>query len=128
MAGPAKALYPVPLARVSWLFCRKNTSGVWKLAANTIGIDEVADAISSNNANLPTGVIWGPNRTFTVLANGRRDETAGYSEKTDRPRITRIDANEQTAKAGLMAFSIRVHSRYSRAIPRLRSPAPQTRL
>ncbi|MGE0392876.1 MAG: efflux RND transporter permease subunit [Vicinamibacterales bacterium] len=50
-----------------------------QLAANTIGIDEIADAINANNANLPTGVINGPDRTFTVLANGRLLNASAYS-------------------------------------------------
>jgi HAE1 family hydrophobic/amphiphilic exporter-1 len=50
-----------------------------KLAANGIGIDEVADAIANGNANLPTGTIFGPNKTFTVLANGRLLNAAAYS-------------------------------------------------
>ena len=50
-----------------------------QLASNMIGIDEIADAISSNNANLPTGTIYSPSRTFTVLANGRLMNAAAYS-------------------------------------------------
>ena len=50
-----------------------------QLAANAIGIDEIADAITTNNANLPTGVINGPSRTFTVLANGRLLNAKAYS-------------------------------------------------
>jgi HAE1 family hydrophobic/amphiphilic exporter-1 len=50
-----------------------------QLAANTIGVDEIADAINTNNANLPTGIINGPSRTFTVLANGRLLNAKSYS-------------------------------------------------
>jgi HAE1 family hydrophobic/amphiphilic exporter-1 len=49
-----------------------------QLAANHVGIDEVADAISAGNANLPTGTIYGPSKTFTVLANGSVSNAAGY--------------------------------------------------
>jgi hydrophobic/amphiphilic exporter-1 (mainly G- bacteria), HAE1 family len=42
-----------------------------KLAAHGIGIDEVATAISANNVNLPTGTIYGDDKTFTVQANGQ---------------------------------------------------------
>ncbi len=42
-----------------------------QLASYGIGMDEVASAISSANANLPTGTIYGQDRTFTVLANGK---------------------------------------------------------
>ncbi len=42
-----------------------------QLASYGIGMDEVASAISNANVNLPTGTIYGEDRTFTVLANGR---------------------------------------------------------
>ena len=41
------------------------------LATRGIGIDEVADGISASNVNLPTGVLWGPHRAYTVEANGQ---------------------------------------------------------
>jgi hydrophobic/amphiphilic exporter-1 (mainly G- bacteria), HAE1 family len=41
-----------------------------KLAAHSIGIDEVATAISNANVNLPTGTIYG-DKTFVVQANGQ---------------------------------------------------------
>src|SRR5262245_3911544 len=50
-----------------------------KLAANGIGIDEVADAVAQSNANLPTGPIYGPSKVFTVLANGKLLNAAAYS-------------------------------------------------
>jgi HAE1 family hydrophobic/amphiphilic exporter-1 len=39
-----------------------------QLAARGIGIDEVAQAIANANVNLPTGTMYGPQRTFTVQA------------------------------------------------------------
>jgi hydrophobic/amphiphilic exporter-1 (mainly G- bacteria), HAE1 family len=48
------------------------------LAARQIGIDEVADAIDDQNVNLPTGVLNGPNKTFTVQANGQLSDAAGF--------------------------------------------------
>src|ERR1041385_5845597 len=39
------------------------------LANRGIGIDEVAAAVNAANVNLPTGVLWGPNRAYTVQAN-----------------------------------------------------------
>ncbi|MBV8842869.1 MAG: efflux RND transporter permease subunit [Bryobacterales bacterium] len=42
-----------------------------QLAARNIGIDEVMDAISRHNANLPSGTLWGPHQAFTVQANGQ---------------------------------------------------------
>ncbi len=41
------------------------------LAALGIGIDDVANTINNNNVNLPTGILWGPNRTLTVEASGQ---------------------------------------------------------
>jgi HAE1 family hydrophobic/amphiphilic exporter-1 len=41
-------------------------------------MDEVANAISNANANLPTGTIYGQDKTFTVLANGKLLRAAAY--------------------------------------------------
>ncbi|HXT15682.1 MAG TPA: efflux RND transporter permease subunit [Gemmatimonadaceae bacterium] len=49
------------------------------LASRQIGIDEVADAINSQNVNLPTGVLNGPNKTYTVQANGQLDNAASFA-------------------------------------------------
>ena len=49
------------------------------LAAHGMGIDEVADAITAGNANLPTGTIYGAARTLTVLANGRLLTAPAYA-------------------------------------------------
>ena len=40
------------------------------LAARGIGLDEVTAAVSAGNPNLPTGILWGPQRAYTVLADG----------------------------------------------------------
>ena len=40
------------------------------LAARGIGLDEVTAAVSAGNPNLPTGTLWGPQRAYTVLADG----------------------------------------------------------
>jgi len=40
------------------------------LASRGIGLDEVTAAISAGNPNLPTGTLWGPQRAYTVLADG----------------------------------------------------------
>src|SRR2546430_1404050 len=40
------------------------------LAARSIGLDEVTAAVSAGNPNLPTGTLWGPQRAYTVLADG----------------------------------------------------------
>src|SRR5947207_1407299 len=49
------------------------------LAYRKIGIDEVASAISNQNVNLPTGVLWGPNKAYTVQANGQLQDAASFS-------------------------------------------------
>jgi HAE1 family hydrophobic/amphiphilic exporter-1 len=41
------------------------------LAVRKIGIDEVVSAISTGNVNLPTGVLWGTDKAYTVQANGQ---------------------------------------------------------
>ena len=49
-----------------------------KLAAHGIGIDEVASSISNANVNLPTGTIYGADKTFVVQANGQLMRAAAY--------------------------------------------------
>jgi HAE1 family hydrophobic/amphiphilic exporter-1 len=49
-----------------------------KLAAHGIGIDEVASSISNANVNLPTGTIYGTDKTFVVQANGQLMRAAAY--------------------------------------------------
>jgi len=51
-----------------------------KLAYEKIGIDEVATAVSSQNVSLPTGVLWGPNKAFTVQANGQLENAAAFRD------------------------------------------------
>ena len=41
------------------------------LQSRSIGIDEVAAAVDAGNPNLPTGILWGPHRAYTVLADGQ---------------------------------------------------------
>ena len=42
-----------------------------QLAARNIGVSQVANAIRQNNVMLPTGVLYGPERTLTVQATGQ---------------------------------------------------------
>jgi HAE1 family hydrophobic/amphiphilic exporter-1 len=49
-----------------------------QLASYGIGVDEVGSAIANANVNLPTGTIYGEDRTFTVLANGKLLRAAAY--------------------------------------------------
>ena len=48
------------------------------LAYRRIGIDEVVDAVASNNVNQPTGVLWGRHRTLTVQANGQLGDAVAF--------------------------------------------------
>jgi HAE1 family hydrophobic/amphiphilic exporter-1 len=48
------------------------------LASRGIGIDEVAAALRGANSNLPTGTLFGPDRAYTVEADGQLDEAAQY--------------------------------------------------
>lgn len=50
------------------------------LASRGIGIDELEAAIRSQNVNLPTGVLDGPYKSFTVQANGQLMRAADYRE------------------------------------------------
>ena len=49
-----------------------------KLAARGIGIDEVTQAVQNANVNLPSGTLYGPNKAYTVEANGQLDDAAAY--------------------------------------------------
>ena len=50
------------------------------LANRGIGIDEVADAISSQNVSMPTGTLWGPNKASTIKANGQLQNAAQFRQ------------------------------------------------
>src|SRR5881275_1744268 len=48
------------------------------LATRAIGIDEVADGVAAGNVNLPTGILWGPHRAYTVQANGQLQDATAF--------------------------------------------------
>ena len=50
-----------------------------KLSAHGIGMDEVVTAIQGANVNLPTGTMYGPQRSLTVLANGQLFKAEAYA-------------------------------------------------
>ncbi len=50
------------------------------LAARGIGIDEVATATAQGNVNLPTGVLWGSERAYTLKADGQLSNAAQFGE------------------------------------------------
>jgi HAE1 family hydrophobic/amphiphilic exporter-1 len=49
-----------------------------KLAAHGVGLDELSSAISNNNVNLPTGTIYGVDKTFVVQASGQLMRASAY--------------------------------------------------
>jgi len=48
------------------------------IASRGIGIDEVANALQKGNVNLPTGILYGENKAFTVQATGQLYNAAAY--------------------------------------------------
>jgi len=48
------------------------------LAARSIGIDEVANAIMNGNVNLPTGILYGAHQAFTIEASGQLKNAEAY--------------------------------------------------
>ena len=48
------------------------------LAARQLGIDEVARAVREGNVNMPTGILWGTDRTYAVEADGQLRNAAGF--------------------------------------------------
>jgi HAE1 family hydrophobic/amphiphilic exporter-1 len=53
-----------------------------QLASRGIGIDEVVSAIRNSNVNLPTGIMYGPNLSYTVQANGQLLRASDYRQLT----------------------------------------------
>ena len=53
-----------------------------ELARRGIGIDEVASAVSRENVNLPSGVLWGPSRAYTVQTDGQLKNAAAFGQLT----------------------------------------------
>ncbi|HTP60999.1 MAG TPA: efflux RND transporter permease subunit [Burkholderiales bacterium] len=49
-----------------------------KLAARRVGIDEVQQAVSQANVNLPTGTLYGKDRLFAVQADGQLYDAAAF--------------------------------------------------
>ena len=51
-----------------------------QLAARGIGVNQVASAVNSQNVMLPTGVIYGPQKTLTVMATGQLANAAQFRQ------------------------------------------------
>ncbi|MBI5615017.1 MAG: efflux RND transporter permease subunit [Gammaproteobacteria bacterium] len=50
------------------------------LAARGIGIDEVYTAVAAQNVNLPTGILYGRQRAYTIEANGQLDSAKKFED------------------------------------------------
>jgi HAE1 family hydrophobic/amphiphilic exporter-1 len=50
----------------------------YALASKGIGIDQVTSAITANNVNLPTGTLWGQEKTYTIKATGQLNTASEY--------------------------------------------------
>jgi HAE1 family hydrophobic/amphiphilic exporter-1 len=48
------------------------------LVGKNVGLDEVATAVQQGNVNMPTGVLYGTHRSYTVKANGQLMDAASY--------------------------------------------------
>ncbi|MFZ4395649.1 MAG: efflux RND transporter permease subunit [Kiritimatiellia bacterium] len=51
-----------------------------KLFARGIALEEVVQAVDDGNVNLPTGILYGPSRVFTVQTDGQLTSAARYNE------------------------------------------------
>ncbi|MEP6940777.1 MAG: efflux RND transporter permease subunit, partial [Rudaea sp.] len=49
------------------------------MAARGLGIDQVAAAVGSGNVDLPTGTLYGSDRTYSVMVNGQFEAAAPFS-------------------------------------------------
>ena len=49
-----------------------------QLAARSIGIDEVADAVENGNVNLPTGILWGTDKAYSVESQGQLTDAKAF--------------------------------------------------
>jgi HAE1 family hydrophobic/amphiphilic exporter-1 len=48
------------------------------LAARSVGIDQIAEALRQANSNMPTGVLQGQTQAFTIRSTGQLTEAAPY--------------------------------------------------
>ncbi|MEO7086244.1 MAG: efflux RND transporter permease subunit [Gemmatimonadaceae bacterium] len=51
-----------------------------QLATRGIALEDVAAAVTSQNVNLPTGVLYGPHTALTVQATGQLDSASQFSD------------------------------------------------
>jgi len=50
------------------------------MAARGLGIDQVQSAVSSGNVDLPSGVLYGSNRTYNVMVNGQFEAAKPFED------------------------------------------------
>ena len=49
-----------------------------QLASRDISFDEAQRAVQANNVNLPTGILWGPDRAYTIQTAGQLTAAEAY--------------------------------------------------
>jgi hydrophobic/amphiphilic exporter-1 (mainly G- bacteria), HAE1 family len=49
-----------------------------QLASRNIGIDEVSTAVENGNVNLPTGILWGTDKAYSVESQGQLNNAADF--------------------------------------------------
>ena len=49
-----------------------------ELATRNIAFPDVIAAVQDNNVNLPTGILWGPERSYTVMTQGQLTAAEAY--------------------------------------------------
>jgi hydrophobic/amphiphilic exporter-1 (mainly G- bacteria), HAE1 family len=48
------------------------------LASRDLGIDEVSQAVQNANVNLPSGILYGPDKAYTIMTAGQLTRAAAY--------------------------------------------------
>ena len=48
------------------------------LATRGLGIDEVARAVQTGNVNLPSGILYGPDKAYTIMTRGQLTRASAY--------------------------------------------------
>ncbi|MFL5613378.1 MAG: efflux RND transporter permease subunit [Gemmatimonadaceae bacterium] len=51
-----------------------------QLATRGIALEDVASAVTNQNVNMPTGVLWGPKTALTVQATGQLDNAGAFRD------------------------------------------------
>jgi HAE1 family hydrophobic/amphiphilic exporter-1 len=51
-----------------------------QLATRSIALEDVVTAVTAQNVNIPTGVLWGPKTALTVQATGQLDNAAEFKD------------------------------------------------